>query len=590
MNSRRWLLAATCAVGVTAGILGFQGRAKTPPRVKKSEPKTSMNPTVENPQLTLASTNSNSRLLPEQAARFDLIFQNLSSQEAAFASLTGNDSTPSLQLFDGTGTLVSKFNSATIRRRSGGHMHDPPSPASLVYLQTGVQDGSQINLWNFTAPLPPGRYRLQAAHQIRPGAHSVDAATAFEILPASVSSVAMNYGVSDHGSSLLSWLAQPLDKKASPEILVRLSASDNHGAIMNGATAAGQVAVGAHLTSSGLPPFSDIGDHGWLAVSHGTKIELIRHALAQVTWRSGEFDVELANLQPVPRFPDRGHALFLATGTRHGKPLLMGLRVEDDPARSSAPPAAGSKLVPGPSAPIGVNLSAPIPGAVPPTKPITAAPPPPAKRELPAYHPWTVPLQGEPVRTAVAFHREGPITILLVYNKEGVSTLSRIDIDESGQVLKPETVILAGNKLAEIWAVAIDARKDQPISFLALGGDRKNRNQLALIKMPLEGASTVQDFPSLPGWPSKTVNGQSVPLAAVEIVLETAPDGRPWLAVIDEDGHLSGGVLDGSPLKLLRAEGRCSNAYIAALPGHVTPGCFTEKGELFPAGDHGHSH
>ena len=588
MNSRRWMLAAVCAVGVTTGILGFQGRAKAPPRVKKSVSKTSMNPTAENPQLTLAPTNSNSRLLPEQAARFDLVFQNLSSQEAQLASLTGNDSTPSLRLFDGAGTMVSQFDSATIRRRAGAHMHDPPSPAALVYLQAGVQDGSQINLWNYTAPLPPGRYRLQAAHQIRPGAHSIDAATEFEIVPASVSSVAMNYGVSDHGSSLLSWLSQPLDKKSPPEILIRLSAGGNHGALMHGATAAGQVATGTHLTSSGLPPFSDIGDCGWLAVSHGTKIELIRHALAQVTWRSGEFDVDLANLKPVPRFPDRGHALFLATGTRQGKPVLMGLRVEDDPARSSAPPAAGSKLVPGPSEPIGVNLSAPIQGAGPKTNPVAPLPAP--KHELPAYHPWTVPLQGEPVRTAVAFHREGPITILLIYNKDGVATLSRIDVDESGQVVKPETVILAGNKQAEIWAVAVDARKDQPISFLALGGDRQNRNQLALIKIPLEGAPTVQEFPSLPGWPARTVNGRSVPLAAVEMVLEPATDGRPWLAVIDEDGRLSGGVLDGSPLKVLRAEGRCSNAYIAALPGHVTPGCFTEKGELFPAGDHGHSH
>lgn len=68
----------------------------------------------------------------------------------------------------------------------------------------------------------------------------------------------------------------------------------------------------------------------------------------------------IANLKPVPRFPDRGHALFLATGLESGKPVLMGLNVSDDPHRNAAPPVSGPKLLPGPSEALGFDLKAPL--------------------------------------------------------------------------------------------------------------------------------------------------------------------------------------------------------------------------------------
>jgi hypothetical protein len=588
--SRRWLLTFGCATGIFAGVAGFQGRANAPANDKGTERKSTMSPASADFQLTVAASDRTGRLLPEQAVGFDVIFRNLSSQEEALASLTGNDGTPILRVFDASDKLLGKFDPGTRRRRLQGHQKFAPSTPSLAYLRAGVQDGTRISLWKYLDPLGPGGYSLQVSHQIRPGGPSIQAApTRFEIVAARASSVAMNYGESDHSSSLLSWLSQPLDESAHPQVLIRLSAYDDHGLLMEGATPGGSVPDGAHLTSSALPPFSDIGDEGWLAVSYPGKIELIRHSLAQVTWRSGEIPVPIANLKPVLRFPDRGHALFLATGTDKGTPVLMGLRVEDDPSRNAAPPVSGTKLRSGPSAPQGVDDNVPLPAAKPGRQPApVAAQPPQPKRDLPPYHPWTIPLKGEPARTAVAFESEGPVSILLVYDNQGIATLSRIDVDEAGRVVTPEAVIITSNRVSEIRAVAVDARKGQPLAFLALGSDPKEYNRLGLVRMPLAGSPKAQDFRSLPGWPSKTVNGQTILLAPTEIALEVAPDGRPWLALIDESGHLSGGVLDGSPLTLLRAEGRCSNPFIAALPSKVTPGCFTETGRLYPIGNHDH--
>ena len=193
------------------------------------------------------------------------------------------------------------------------------------------------------------------------------------------------------------------------------------------------------------------------------------------------------------------------------------------------------------------------------------------------------------MQTAVAFDAEGPVSVLLVYDDQGTVTVSRIDVDESGRVVKPEAVVLAGNKAVHMRALAVDARKDHPIAFLAVGNDRREYNRLALVRLPLAGPLDARDFRSLPGWPSRTENGRTVLLSPTEMSLEVSPDGVPWVAIIDERGHLTGGALNGSPLTLLRRDGGpCSNPFIAALPGKVTPGCFTETGQLFPSGAHDH--
>ena len=212
------------------------------------------------------------------------------------------------------------------------------------------------------------------------------------------------------------------------------------------------------------------------------------------------------------------------------------------------------------------------------------------KHDLPPYHPWTVPLKGEPVRAAAAFDAEGPVSVLLVYDDQGKLQLSRIDVDESGRVSAPEKSLLTGHETTGILAVAVDQRKDHPISFVVLASDRREHNRIALIRLPLEGAPVSRDFPALAGWPMKTDNGHSVPLAAAEVAMDLAQDGTPWLAMVDETGRLYGGPLDGSPLRLLRDHGKCTRPFVAALLEEVTPGCFTEAGQLFPEGHGSHTH
>lgn len=252
MDARRWLLTAGCVIGLTAaGASGFQARPRAPAG-KRTEPKTIMSPALANLQLAVVLSDGARRFLPEQAARFDLVFRSLSSREEAFASLTGNNATPTLRVFDQSGKLVGKFDPGTRRRRFSGHKKFAPAPPVLAYLQDGIQDGCQINLWDYSDPLPPGAYRLEVSHEIRPGGPSIQAApVSFEIAPARISSAAMNYGVSDHSSSLLSWLAQPLDKSATPEILIRLSAGSDHGTLMQGAASGGHVPLGARLSATG---------------------------------------------------------------------------------------------------------------------------------------------------------------------------------------------------------------------------------------------------------------------------------------------------------------------------------------------------
>jgi hypothetical protein len=458
---------------------------------------------------------------------------------------------------------------------------------------SGVQDGASVNLWNYTPSLAPGRYRLQVSHHAQEGGAVISAKpVGFDIVPALVTHAAMNYSTSDHAGSLLSWIAQAADRKSDPELLIRLSANGRHDAVLSGAWAAGSVESGADLASGALPPFSPDGHQGWLAIASGGKVEMLHHVFAQVDWRSGPIAVPLSNIRMVPGFPDRQQALFLATGhSRQGSSALLGLRLTADPARNAKPRVAGQNLQPGPSQPIGIDLNTPLTAGGASGKPFSLPAPAAApKRDLPAYHPWTVPLKADPIRAAVAFDAEGPVAVLLVYEDRGRLELSRIDVDESGKVTTPERTLLTGQDATGILAIAVDQRKDHPISFVVLAAGQRQHNRLALIRLPLQGAPISKDFPSFPGWPVKMEDGHSVPLAAAEAAMDIAQDGTPWLAMVDETGRFYGGPLNGSPLSLLRDHGKSSHPFVAALSGRVTPGCFTETGQLFPEGATGHAH
>ena len=168
-------------------------------------------------ELTAAPSEGRSRLLPDEAAMFDLIFRNLSSREEQFESMSDNEATPVFQLYDGAGRSLGRFDPVTRRNRTSGHVKFAPAPPTLVYLRSGVQDGVSINLWDYTDPLPPGTYRLEVSHQPREGGAFIQAnPVTFEIVPALVTQAAMNYGTSNRANSLMSWIAQPADRKTAP--------------------------------------------------------------------------------------------------------------------------------------------------------------------------------------------------------------------------------------------------------------------------------------------------------------------------------------------------------------------------------------
>jgi hypothetical protein len=547
-------------------------------------------------ELTAASTGGRSRLLPGEAARFDLIFRNLSTHEEQFNSLTGNDASPVFQLYDAEERLLGRYTPASARSIVGDHMKYDPVPPLLVYLRRGAQDGSTVNLWEYANPLPPGTYRLDVSHEPLQGAAPIHAnPVKFEIVPAMVTQAAVNYGSSARSSLLLSWIAQASDRKTPPELLLRLSVNENPGAVLVGATPAATVQPGAELASSALPPFSRQGDQGWLAIASGGTVELLHHALAHLDWRSGPIPFQLKAPKLIAGFPDRERALFLATGrTASGGAVLAGLPLSPDPARNTLPLDTTPMLQPGPSEPLGVDPDAVIDVGPPPPNyvpPKPAPPPPPVRKpDLPAYHPWTIPLKAEPIRAAVAFDTAGPVSVLLVYDDHGKLQLSRIDVDESGKVVAPERILLTGNETTGLLALAVDQRRDQPIAFVIAAVDRTRHDRLVLIRLPLSGESTMHNFPAVPGWPAKTEQELSITLAATEAAMEVATDGTPWLALVDEMGRLFGGPLNGSPLQKLRDRDKCSLPFVAAVPNRVTPGCFTESGELYLAGGGSHIH
>ena len=587
-------LAITALAAAAACASPPQSRV-SPAFQRSKEPTKKMSPQGQvHLELTAASAEGRSRLLPGEAAMFDLIFRNLSTHEERFESMTGNAATPVFQLYDSAGHLLGHFDPVSAQRRTSGHVKFAPAPPEMVYLRNGVQDGTAVNLWDYTDPLPPGIYRLDVSHQPTEGAAFIHAnAVTFEIVPAIVTQAAMTYGTSDHANSLLSWIARAADGKTPPELLIRLSANGNTGMIFVGATPAGPVDKDVALASSSLPPFSEQGQKGWLAIASGEKLELLHHAMAHLDWRSGPIPLPLTHLQPISGFPDRERALFLATGRAASGAALLGLALTSDPARDAMPPDTRPTLQPGPSESMGADPDALIDPGPPPSSPRPMPTPPPApvkKRELPPYHPWTIPLKGEPIRAAAAFDAEGPVSVLLVYDDNGQLRLSRIDVDEAGRVVAPEKSLLTGHESTGILAIAVDKRKGYPISFVVLAADRQEHNRLALIRLPLEGAPVSRDFPGLAGWPMKADNGHHVPFAAAEAAMDIAQDGTPWLAMVDENGRLYGGPLDGSALRLLRDHGKCSHPFVAALAEEVTPGCFTETGELFPEGHGTHAH
>jgi hypothetical protein len=466
------------------------------------------------------------RLAAEQAATFDLVLQNLGTAERTVPSLELNTFSPLVRVFDADGQRLVQARPLEAEHRVVGEMGEPgPTAPQMVTLPAGGAQKTFVELWRFTDPLPRGRYTFEVSHR----AGDVDVTSPrveFEVVDARVASCATSYDSAARVTSLLGWAADV--EGVGARALARLSAFGRHAVPQKGATplGAGPIAI-AHRGVDGSSAWA-----GWVALVAPGGVELVRHTFTVERWRSGAIDVGIAAPRLVPRFPDRGHALVLATGVdAAGQGRLAGGVVASG---ASAPRAA-----------------------------------------------WQLPLGAVPEHTACLFAQAGPITLLLSSDDGRESRVALLDVDEGGAVVQAESVVRASPGRVRAVVAAI-TRRGAP-GFVLYEGDRQRHDHGSLVFIATDRSEPrVEALAPVPGWPAIAAPGGARPAEASEVALEIGVDGTAWLALVDERGRLYGGALPAG-LAALREEGTSRCPHIAALREHGTISCFTERGALFHA-------
>jgi hypothetical protein len=269
-------------------------------------------------------------------------------------------------------------------------------------------------------------------------------------------------------------------------------------------------------------------------VTQDSAVELIQHYEAQAEWRSPLISLPLKDPVPVPRFPDRGHAVFLATG---------------------AQPQGGFALA-------GVAVY------------------PEAKN----FSPWSLPLRAAPVLTACISKHAGPMAVLLVSRNQGQSIASILGVDENGRLLRPEQPVR--NTPDPVLAVAVDYERD---TFVLLESDAARPDYLRLVRIRPNGATETKQMDAIGGWPtvmetveSRQPRDMARPARVAQAVLEITTAGQAVAGFIDERGIYFGGILDGSPLRQFAGAGspKIVLPHIAAIKAGITLSGFTERGAL----------
>jgi len=526
-------------LGLAAGCTG--SAQEQVPLTPAGKGETTMNlmpePGPDTRDLTLEAHTGegwDSRLVPEQAAIFRLTLTNTGRQGCEVVSMDGNSDTPRVQLLD---TDVALTDGATPRALESTMFGDlePPVNQPLVTRQLAgkEQETTFVNLWNFARRPPLGAYNFEAIHTAGVDGGAIAAKRIpFQIVPAHIGSAAMAYDTPGHSGSVLAWTA------TAPQIgtilLVRVSGNLGHSTVQSGGIPQAKVPVGVSLATSIVPLGLTTNGGGWVAMADGKRITIFRHDLAAPVRQGVPVESPVANPLLLQRFPDRGHAVVLATGEGPRGPALMGVTVAEDGA--------------------------------------------PAK-------PWTVPLAARPVHAACVSGPKGPISLLLISETATETHIRRMEIDESGEVLAEETVVrTTGNR---VLAVAPDMRPGQPPAFVLLEADPGQHNRIRTVVLPLDGGPRVPEgMTVLAGWPGLDAEGEGTPAPAAEICLEMALDGIPWVALTDAAGALYGGRIGGRLALLRDAEAgrKAMCPHIAALYEGTTIACFTETGALFHAG------
>jgi hypothetical protein len=505
------------------GLLGQQP-GKTVPKGR------TMQPNAHGLVLTAKMRNDGTRpLVPEEAPEFELRLRNEGQTAQTLESISGSLFLPTFRLLDGVGNELGSYTPYDRGERNIGDLTrfspPPPRPATLA---PGAEQTLVVNLWAHRDPAPAGKYGFEAEHSVGDGQLTSNRVP-FEIVPAQVQAMALSYDTAQRTNSVLAWLATPSGTKAS-RLLVRISGFASHGAAQVGATSHGDFAPGSHLAISAKPPDSTSPPAlAWVGVISGDKLQLIEDSMSEPRWRAPVVTLPLSAPVPVPRFPDRVHAVFLATGGGKQGPALAGVVAQQ-----------GNGVL----------------------------------------KPWLIPLSAVALHSACAFAMQGAITVLFSSDDGTKSRLHRIDLNEDGTVASPERVVSETSN--EVLAIVADMRSGAPTSFVVLEAHREMHDQLAFVKVPLSGEPMATGLRTAAGWPTAEVKANRRPTRAQVLTLETDNEGLPWVALTDERGDLIGGRMDGA-LSVLR-EGRGGAAlfpHVGAVARSVEISCFNRDGTLF---------
>ena len=468
-------------------------------------------------------------LLPEQAATFDVVLRNTTASDRQVAGLDGNLDSPALRLLDSQGAELGRYSFRTMRERAvGAAAQGVNAPAPVVTLPAGGELRTWVNLWNYTDALAPGQYALEVTHRVAPaGPELTSARLPFSVDAARVSSAALGYDNCERSCTTLAWVAAPRGG-GPPVLLARLSGTLGHHTLQQGASPLGQAPEQARVAVGQAPPDA-APEGGWIALASPGEVQLIRHDMTYVEWRTG---VPLPLTEPslVPRFPDREHAVLLATGATDQGAALVGLLVEDDEEATLLPP-------------------------------------------------WQVPLPAVPTHAACVFGQDAPITLLLALPGGDGTDLVRLAVSEAGAVAAAPQVV--HTTPGRVLALAADLREDAPMALLALEAEAGAPNRLTLARVPLQGDVELRPLGAVAGWPMEQDRGVARLAEPAACCLEVTAAGDHLLALTDPAGDLYGAEL-GQGLVLMHgaAQGRARGPHVGAVHRSARFSCFLDSGEL----------
>jgi len=476
------------------GLLGCTGLSKNDIKSKIEETKM--------PKLELVASSqavNSPALVPEQSAFFDVALRNSGDSPVEVVDLDGNQQTPIFELYSDSGAVLAKADGDDLFSRFGADTGEPmPEKLAVRSLPAGKGLSSWVDLWSYMEPQKKGQYFFGARHKVSRDSAAFEESNRvpFEIVDAEVQSYDLAYEDSSQSASFLAWIAKPVPGEL-PKLLLRLSASGNQCTAQRSGNPLGPVRGRCF---------------GWVAVTSRNQVQFIRHFRTRPEWKSESLELPLSEALPCPGFPDREHAIFLATGKNpSGQPVLLGMIVRDKP--ETPIPAVPKGQLPPPARPSG-----------------------PMKKPVP----WMTPLKAMPTRVACSFAASGGIAVLLVAESEEQSSVSLIVVNEGGNPEQEEKALYKTSN--RILVVSKDNRTEGSASFVILESERRAFNHLVVKRVSGTGAVEVLHDFGVVDWPRRGGDGKPFEPSA-ELDFKLSLEGKPWLALTDSDGNLYGGAL-----------------------------------------------